>query len=117
MVSDADVIAAVTLARQILPAAITLQVPPNLTDSCLLACLEAGARDLGGLVPHDHVNPNYRHPHDVAQRLEAAGYHLVPRLPVYPQYESWLSPKLQTCVQRAKAALGAQRLPSQSWLE
>lgn len=116
LVSDADVVAAVTLARQILPTDMTLQVPPNLTDSCLLACLAAGARDLGGLVPHDHVNPRYRHPHDLAQRLEVAGYHLVPRLPVYPQYEHWLSPELQAHVQKAKAALEAQRWPNQSLL-
>ncbi len=113
-VSDADVVAALRLGRQILPTDITLQVPPNLTDHCLLACLEAGARDLGGLVPHDHVNPRYRHPQDLAIRLAAAGYYLVPRLPVYPQYERWLSPELQAHVQRAKAELGAQQPPSQN---
>ncbi|MBE9042509.1 7,8-didemethyl-8-hydroxy-5-deazariboflavin synthase subunit CofG, partial [Oscillatoriales cyanobacterium LEGE 11467] len=39
----------VKLARQILPPEITIQIPPNLvaTPEILLACLQAGARDLG----------------------------------------------------------------------
>ena len=89
-------------ARQILPADITLQIPPNLIldDQWLLACLAAGARDLGGIGPKDEVNPDYPHPH--IQRLqnivEPAGWHLSPRLPVYPQYNNWLSPRLQQAV-------------------
>jgi len=89
-------------ARQILPADITLQIPPNLVldDQWLLACLAAGARDLGGIGPKDEVNPDYPHPQ--IQRLqniiEPAGWYLIPRLPVYPQYNDWLSPRLQQAV-------------------
>jgi FO synthase subunit 1 len=77
-------------ARQILPADITIQIPPNLVkdEQWLLACLEAGARDLGGISPKDEVNPDY--PHIQEQRLrkilQSGGWELVPRLPVYPQY-------------------------------
>lgn len=98
----------ITKARQILPADITIQIPPNLiTDTdCLLSCLAAGARDLGGIVPHDHVNPDY--PHFEIERLRqilaTAGWELVPRLPVYPQYEHWLSQRLQVAVDRWHSA-------------
>lgn len=92
----------VSIARSILPPDITLQIPPNLipTSEQLLACLEAGARDLGGISPKDEVNPDYPHPHDaaLAKTLQQAGWHLQPRLPIYPQYDSWLAPALKTVV-------------------
>jgi FO synthase subunit 1 len=76
--------------REILPSDITIQIPPNLiqTPQLLLDCLDAGARDLGGIGPIDEVNPDY--PHLQHQRLREilrlGGWELVPRLPVYPQY-------------------------------
>ena len=86
-------------ARNILPESITIQIPPNLIriPSLLLACLEAGARDLGGISPIDEVNPDYIHltASYIREILEPAGWSLVSRLPVYPQYYDWLSPKLQ----------------------
>jgi len=88
--------------RQILPEEITLQIPPNLVPEpeWLLACIEAGARDLGGIGPKDEVNPDY--PHLYLQRIreiiEPAGWQLVPRLPVYSQYDSWLSSRLQRAI-------------------
>lgn len=97
----------ITTARQILPPEITIQIPPNLVldSQWLLACLEAGARDLGGIGPIDQVNPDY--PHLQHQRLieilEPAEWELVPRLPVYPQYEEWLSMELQTFVKQWQA--------------
>lgn len=94
----------VAVAREILPAEITLQIPPNLVKDprWLLACLDAGARDLGGIGPKDEVNPNY--PHFEHQRLreilEPAGWQLLPRLPIYPQYDSWLSERSQIAVKQ-----------------
>jgi 7,8-didemethyl-8-hydroxy-5-deazariboflavin synthase len=89
----------VTLARQILPSEIALQIPPNLVQQpdILLACLEAGARDLGGIGPRDEVNPNYPHPHYHAlkQILQSAGWQLTERLPVYPQFDRALPINLQ----------------------
>jgi len=80
----------VTLARRILPSSITIQVPPNLIalPRVLLDCLEAGARDLGGISPIDEVNPDYPHPTSEKLReiLNPAGWNLEARLPVYPQY-------------------------------
>jgi FO synthase subunit 1 len=99
----------ITIARQILPSTITLQIPPNLVPepTWLLACLDAGARDLGGIGPKDEVNPDY--PHLDAQRLreilEPAGWQLVPRLPVYPQYDNWLPVGLQTVIGKWRSAI------------
>ena len=109
-----DLVAVVARARHILPADITLQIPPNLiaTPEILIACIEAGARDLGGLSPHDEVNPNYPHPHPQALPavLHPAGWELVPRLPVYPQYDAVLAPNLRAAVDRHR-----QRLLAASW--
>ncbi|KKJ01541.1 radical SAM protein [Prochlorothrix hollandica PCC 9006 = CALU 1027] len=96
--APADLVTLVTLAREILPATIALQIPPNLVSSAtLLACLGAGARDLGGIGPKDEVNPDYSHGtlNHLRQLLLSDGWELVPRLPVYPAYLSWLSPQLQ----------------------
>jgi FO synthase subunit 1 len=93
----------VAIARQILPLDITLQIPPNLvaTPHLLLACIEAGARDLGGISPKDEVNPDYPHPtaQQLAATLASANWHLNPRLPIYPQYDTWLPAHLQQRVQ------------------
>ncbi|WP_310486997.1 7,8-didemethyl-8-hydroxy-5-deazariboflavin synthase subunit CofG [Chamaesiphon sp. VAR_69_metabat_338] len=88
----------IRLARQILPADITIQIPPNLilTPALLLACLTAGARDLGGIVPKDEVNPDYHHLQlpELTRLLANQGWDLQPRLPVYSNYEYLLSPTL-----------------------
>jgi FO synthase subunit 1 len=96
-------------ARQILPPDITIQIPPNLVpdSNWLLACLDAGARDLGGIGPKDEVNPDYPHPdaRQLREILEPDGWELVPRLPIYPHYDSWLSPRLQEAVERWGTAI------------
>lgn len=99
----------VAIAREVLPPDITLQIPPNLIPDAdlLIACIRAGARDLGGIGPKDEVNPDYPHPHDAAlsQTLAEAGWQLLPRLPIYPQYDNWLSTPLQLVVQRWRNGL------------
>ena len=98
----------IATARQILPSDITIQIPPNLVpdSNWLLACLDAGARDLGGIGPKDEVNPDYPHPdaEKLREILEPAGWELVPRLPVYPQYDSWLSVELRAAVEGWRTA-------------
>jgi 7,8-didemethyl-8-hydroxy-5-deazariboflavin synthase len=88
----------IALARQILPANITIQIPPNLIANAelLLACLTAGARDLGGIVPKDEVNPDYHHAQlsELKNLLSSRGWTLAPRLPVYPQLEYLLADSL-----------------------
>lgn len=104
--SGTQLLETVAIARQILPPEITIQIPPNLVGdfSVLLACLEAGARDLGGIVPIDHVNPDYHH-HAIAQlseKLVQSAWVLQPRLPVYPHLIYKLSPELQAAVQQTR---------------
>ena len=88
--------------KNILPEGIIIQIPPNLVPdpNFLLECLDAGATDLGGISPIDEVNPEYFHlTHEsLSEILEPAGWSLKPRLPVYPKYYSWLSPRLQKAV-------------------
>ena len=85
-------------AREILPAEMTIQIPPNLVkdENWLLACIAAGARDLGGISPKDEVNPDYPHLQEQELRriLEPRGWKLVQRLPVYPQFDDWLAGEL-----------------------
>lgn len=96
-------------AREILPADITIQIPPNLVkdENWLLACLEAGARDLGGISPKDEVNPDY--PHLQEQRLQEilqpAGWQLTPRLPIYPQFQHWLVGDLAQAIDKSSPNL------------
>ena len=91
-----ELLETVSLARKILPNDIAIQIPPNLTEA-VIPCLKAGATDFGGLGPKDEVNPDYPHPHpkQLAAHLKNAGFQLSMRLPVYPQYESWVPPKVQ----------------------
>lgn len=95
--------AAVAIARQILPSDITIQIPPNLvqTPQHLRDCLGAGARDLGGIVPHDHVNPDYSHTSlpQLAKTLDPDQWTLQPRLPIYPGWDGYLPEPLQKSVQ------------------
>ena len=96
----------ITLAKKILPEDISIQIPPNLVPEAnfLLDCLAAGATDLGGISPKDEVNPDYPHSdaEAIAEILKSNGWRLEPRLPVYPRYYSWLSPRLQKAVDLIK---------------
>ncbi|MDG2989440.1 7,8-didemethyl-8-hydroxy-5-deazariboflavin synthase subunit CofG [Candidatus Synechococcus calcipolaris G9] len=89
----------VAIARSILPAEITIQIPPNLVNhpGILLDCLAAGARDLGGIVPQDHVNPDYDHaPLSILKQLLAnQGWQLQPRFPVYTPWKFQFSQEVQ----------------------
>ncbi|MEM7555871.1 MAG: 7,8-didemethyl-8-hydroxy-5-deazariboflavin synthase subunit CofG [Cyanobacteria bacterium P01_A01_bin.84] len=89
----------ITIARDILPSDIKIQIPPNLVKNSqwLVSCIEAGARDLGGISPKDEVNPDYPHLNKdrLGAILQPKAWKLVPRLPVYSQYIGWLSPQLQ----------------------
>ncbi|MEO0350375.1 MAG: 7,8-didemethyl-8-hydroxy-5-deazariboflavin synthase subunit CofG [Cyanobacteria bacterium P01_A01_bin.15] len=106
---DTMLLASVRLARSILPDTIVIQIPPNLVRSpqMLIACIDAGARDLGGIGPWDEVNPTYPHQtlETLTALLEAHGYSLSPRLPLYPQYDDWLTRALQKKVQPWRARL------------
>lgn len=105
----------VAIARSILPPNITLQIPPNLVNhpDILLACLDAGARDLGGIGPRDEVNPDYPQDHDqtLQEILAPNGWELVRRLPVYPQYDPWVFPELQGLLTKWRKKLAISQTP------
>ncbi|XGW00338.1 MAG: 7,8-didemethyl-8-hydroxy-5-deazariboflavin synthase subunit CofG [Leptolyngbya sp. BL-A-14] len=101
--SPQELLETIANARRILPSDIAIQIPPNLVPRTqLLACLDAGASDLGGIGPHDEVNPDYPHPIDteLAAVLATADWALMPRLPIYPQYDQWLPAPLRNAVER-----------------
>ena len=106
---DHMLLKSVQIARRILPDDIAIQIPPNLVQqpSTIIACIEAGATDLGGIGPIDEVNPTYPH-HSfktLTKLLKNHGYTLTPRLPVYPQYDAWLPPSLKQKVQSWRTRL------------
>jgi FO synthase subunit 1 len=96
-----DMVKVIRLAREILPADISLQAPPNLT-SHLDQFLEAGAEDIGGLSPvtMDYINPECAWPSIDA--LKARGLKLRERLPVYPKYvrKGWYGAKVKPLVEK-----------------
>lgn len=108
--TSAQMTTAVRLARAILPAEITIQIPPNLIQNpaTLLTCLDLGARDLGGIMPRDEVNPNYPHPtlRTLANHLNRAGWQLAPRLPVYPHHDCWIPAQIQSQVRAWRSVNG-----------
>lgn len=101
----------IALARRVLPAEVHLQLPPNLWPlERLVEALEAGIDDLGGIDAHDVINPAYPQPgpEPLRQRLERAGWRLVPRLCVHGDWLACLPLSLQRhcrTVNRALAVL------------
>ena len=106
----------VAVARWILGPAANLQVPPNLTER-FEVYLDAGINDWGGVSPLtiDWVNPEAPWPHldELRARTEAAGFRLMPRLPVYPEFidDQWIDPALLRKVTEAVDDEGYARAP------
>jgi FO synthase len=88
---DDDTVRAIAIARLILDEEVAVQTPPNLSPGALERLLDAGASDLGGISPitPDYINPRHPWPHlrKLEQRCAAAGYQLLPRLPIH---DSWM---------------------------
>lgn len=99
----------ISSAKKILPEGVKIQIPPNLikTQKLLIACLNSGANDLGGISPKDEVNPDYPHltAEHLQKMLEGSKYELISRLPVYPQHFDWLPSALQKLVQQKSLKL------------
>lgn len=106
----------VAVARWILGPSANLQVPPNLTER-FEVYLDAGINDWGGVSPLtiDWVNPEAPWPHldELRSRTEAAGFRLMPRLPVYPEFidDQWIDPALLAKVGEAVDDEGYARAP------
>ena len=112
----------VAVARLVLGAHMSLQVPPNLYGRDLAEPIQAGINDWGGVSPvtPDHVNPEAPWPHleSLAQATASAGHVLVERLTIYPRYveqrSQWLAPELHGAVLRLADAGGLARVGSWS---
>ena len=95
-----EICATITLAREILPRDVAVQIPPNLIDAArLVGC---GVDDLGGISPLtiDYVNPEHPWPQIDELRRVAGDAELRERLCIYPQYIElgWYSPLLEPLI-------------------
>jgi FO synthase len=126
--AEAELAAAIAVARLVLGPRMRIQAPPNLIDlSDVPLLLSAGIDDWGGVSPltPDHVNPE--RPWPAVERLEAAcsaaGFELRERLTAYPPYlrEPWLDPRLSRHIAALAGPDGLARpgvLPvGQTWQE
>lgn len=103
-------------ARTIFGPDMNIQVPPNLSYEDFGNLLDAGINDWGGISPvtPDHVNPEAPWPElaKLERKTVEAGFRLVERLAVYPQYlqdPAWIDPSLRTAVLKASDAEGRAR--------
>lgn len=105
----------VGIARWIMGAEASVQVPPNLTKHYEIY-LQAGINDWGGVSPLtiDWVNPEAPWPHleELTNRTVTAGFELRQRLPIYPEYinEEWVDPGLLDDVEAAADDHGLARV-------
>lgn len=114
--STEDLVDAIALAREILPAEVHVQAPPNLVDDIGML-VDAGIDDFGGVSPVtvDHVNPERPWPSLDALReaTQQRGRELAPRLTVYPEFvlaaETWIDEGLRFAVMDRSDAEGLGR--------
>lgn len=120
--SEKEMLAAIALARLILPPEVTVQAPPNLADgeAGYLRYIDAGINDWGGVSPvtPDHVNPERPWPHleELERATGSKGYLLLERLAVHPRYaleaERWVDEALRPKVLAGMDAEGFARVES-----
>jgi len=88
----------VALARIIMPK-MNIQIPPNLSPDSYADFLSVGINDWGGISPitPDYVNPEFSWPpiDTVEKNSSNAGFELEARLPVYPEFISFVHPHLK----------------------
>jgi FO synthase len=96
-------LAAIAVARILLPTRTHIQSPPNLSPGDAEQLVAAGIDDWGGVSPvtPDHVNPEYAWPalDELAARTAAIGHELVERLCVHPEHlarpDPWLAGRMR----------------------
>ncbi len=88
-----------------------IQAPPNLSAPNYEELLSAGINDWGGISPltPDFINPEAPWPHleDLARRTSAAGFRLVQRLPVYPEFLPMFANRSDLLGEKLRAAADA----------
>lgn len=95
-----DMMQIVSIAREILPADVAIQVAPNLIDPYIL--VKYGATDLGGISPTtiDWINPETEWPSVEKLQEMLKDISLRERLPIYPAYikKGWYSQNLKSLI-------------------
>jgi FO synthase subunit 1 len=90
----------IRMAKDILPADIAVQIPPNLADAQNL--IPCGVDDFGGISPItiDYVNPEHPWPELDRLWVVAGNSVLKERLCIYPQYikKGWYHPRLEPLI-------------------
>ena len=95
---------AIATARLVLGPTMNVQAPPNLSPHEIELFLDAGINDWGGISPlsKDYVNPEAPWPHleALAQRCARAGFHLIQRLAIYPEFinDEWVDPAIMPAI-------------------
>lgn len=88
----------VALARVIMPD-MNIQIPPNLSPNSYEDFLSVGINDWGGISPltPDYVNPEFAWPSidTVQKKSTEAGFEFRARLPIYPEFISFVEPELR----------------------
>src|SRR5438876_5639539 len=97
-----DIARTVAVTRLVLGGSMNIQVPPNLNPNDHQLLLRAGINDWGGISPvtRDYVNPEAAWPHveALAETCRAAGFNLLERLAIYPEFlnqQSFLNPSVR----------------------
>jgi 7,8-didemethyl-8-hydroxy-5-deazariboflavin synthase CofG subunit len=106
--SRGDMQRTVAVARLLL-GDMNIQAPPNLSAPNYEELLSAGINDWGGLSPltPDFINPEAPWPllQELEARTEAAGFRLMQRLPVYPEFVPAILDKPGLLADRVSAAM------------
>src|SRR5579863_1101517 len=106
-----DMARAIAAARLVLGPSMSVQAPPNLSPRQIELFINAGINDWGGISPlsKDYVNPEAPWPHleQLGERCARAGFRLVERLAIYPEYidDKWLDPAIAPRVRAMQAAI------------
>jgi FO synthase len=105
---------AIATARLVLGPAMNVQAPPNLSPHEIELFLDAGINDWGGISPlsKDYVNPEAPWPHldALADRCARAGFHLIQRLAIYPEFinDRWVDSALMPAIGRLAGSLSSE---------
>ena len=108
-----DIIDTISLARQILPPDVVVQVPPNLIDP--KALIAKGVSDLGGISPLtiDWINPEAEWPNVKNLQEKLGSILLRERLPIHPQYvkRGWYSERIVGLIAKLSDTEGYRKQP------
>jgi 7,8-didemethyl-8-hydroxy-5-deazariboflavin synthase CofG subunit len=105
--TQGEMMRTVAVARLLMPD-VNIQAPPNLSAAYYEDLIDAGINDWGGVSPltPDFINPEKPWPHleHLRLRTEARGFRLRQRLPVYPEFMSFVLARGGMLAQSTRAA-------------